>query len=723
MSFLNNIDSKFLSVRITKKGRNAIARGNFSIKYFQVGDSEYDYTTPYTGFSGVSNVPGQRVFAPFDRESGVKYPYKIDSSTNASTYGIPVQNSGVQERIRNVMGPAGFVSEYIPYQSGSGTTIECTSESISISQLDGTNNVTVASGSTFSNCKYITIALGVMTGSPTPVITGNSNSFIYKISGISGNDIYLDRNLPNLNGLGVTGNARVICNYCENEYSACQTSVDYQGQLNPWSLNVVWGGGNISSTRFGKPIGGDYGAEDENLSGYSSNVHVSTKELLGYSSTGQTFVNYTGQTITNPTSYVNCFDEKILVPPTEQRCIAIVHYSQLGDAVIDPERFFKYDDYISYDDSITNTVAFDSDDEPISDTDYFEVYIPFIYYHRNTSTVAGALFTMGTDDFYIKSTKNSKHQLLYRYLYDEQGIAVGKVFPHNKTIVFDDQELVALLDYRSNRRYTLPAPKAIPIPSDVSASNSLLTGTTGQTVWLTYALLNTTGDTLNALPCNYYSKVTLAGDSSQTNGQCKLTVPCQIGFKFNSNSFNNLKTNLSDIKTGFVANKLYAILQLTNSSNFPEPNSWKYIDISSQISGYTNGYITSTGITNTTFIITKTMYDNASFFDLETHMSGVSANYLGDTSFTTQPQFGDEQIFPGSVKVVRATDIEEMRFLVNLPATQYLETQNPTYTSGKTKKVTDIALLDGNKEVMVIAKTSIPVTRIGAQTFAIKLDF
>jgi hypothetical protein len=96
---------------------------------------------------------------------------------------------------------------------------------------------------------------------------------------------------------------------------------------------------------------------------------------------------------------------------------------------------------------------------------------------------------------------------------------------------------------------------------------------------------------------------------------------------------------------------------------------------------------------------------------------------LGDTTFTTQPQFGDEQYFPGSIKLVRASDVEEMRFLINLSSTEFLETQNPTYVSGATKKVTDIALLDGNKDVMVIAKTSIPVTRTGAQVFAIKLDF
>lgn len=719
MSFLNNEDSKFLSVRITKKGRNAIAKGNFNISFFQVGDSEFDYTLPYTGYTGSSGVPSQRVFSPFDRESGVKYPYKIDSSEDATTFGVPVQNAGMPEKIRNVMGPAGFVSEYIEYDSGSGTTIECSSESISISQLDGSNNITVSSGATYANCQYITIALSTMAGSPTPVISGNCNSYIYKISGITGNDIYLDRNLPNLNGIGVSGNARVICNYCENEYSPCSASVDYQGQLNPWSLNVVWGGGNKDSTRFGKPIGADYGSEDENLTGYSSNVHVSTKELLGYSTTGQTFVNYTGETLTYPTSYKTSFDDEILVSPTEQRCIAIIHYSQLGDSVIDPERFYKYDDYISYDDTLENTVAFDELENPISDTEYFEVFIPFIYYHRNTSNVSGAIFTMGYDDYYIKSIKNSKHQLLFRYLYDEQGIKVGKVFPHNKTIVFDDQELVALLDYRSNRRYTLPAPKAIAVPSNVSTENSLLPNNSGFTAWLTYMFIYSDDTKQNSLPCNYYSKIKLFDSVDE----CALATSSQAGFVFNTDAFPYMQTSVSGIKSGFIANEFHALVQLTENGDLPESNLWRKIDITNQINGYVSGLINPSGLTNTTFIITKTMYDSATIFDLETHLSAVTTNYLGDTTFTTQPQFGDEQIFPGSVRLVRASDIEEMRFLVNLSSTEFLETQNPTYISGVPKKVTDIALLDGNKDVMVIAKTSVPVTRTGTQVFSIKLDF
>jgi phage tail sheath protein FI len=59
---------------------------------------------------------------------------------------------------------------------------------------------------------------------------------------------------------------------------------------------------------------------------------------------------------------------------------------------------------------------------------------------------------------------------------------VGKVFPDLKMIVFDDQELVAMLDYRSNRRYTLPSPKLGLSSHDGLATQSMIS-TTGQTVW------------------------------------------------------------------------------------------------------------------------------------------------------------------------------------------------------------------------------------------------
>ena len=121
------------------------------------------------------------------------------------------------------------------------------------------------------------------------------------------------------------------------------------------------------------------------------------------------------------------------------------------------------------------------------------------------------------------------------------------------------------------------------------------------------------------------------------------------------------------------------------------------------------------------------MVEDGKLFDLENYLT--INGMVGDTNNipnepSSEPQFGDEQPFPGSIKLVRSTDIEEMRFLLNLPDTQFTETQNPTHPKDVTQKyVTEVVLLDQNKDVLVVAKTATPVKRIGTQVFSVKLDF
>jgi len=691
MSFLNSNNSEFLSARITNRGRKAIANGNFNIQYFQIGDSEYDYNL--SSLTGATDH--QKVFAPFDYESGVKYPFGLDS-TISTTYGTPISNNKTVT-LRNEMGFAGFVSK-----QSTTPTAQTTTQKVNYSEVSGSTSLIVPSGVTFNECEYITLVFDNFSGT---TITGKTNSLIYKVLSVSGNTLNLDRKVPNLTSL--TGNAQVVCNKCLIETLSTNLiePIDYTAQLNSWRLNTVWSN---------KPIGGDYnGRSDESLSGYTSNQYTSIKNLLGYTTTGQTFNNFTGETITG-TTFKNSFDELIQVSPSEQRCIAIIHYSELGDISVDPERFFKYDDYISHktgttglDISIVEDYDRENDLRDLSDSEYFQIYLPFIYYHRNTGTTFGAIFYMDTVDYYVKSSINSRHQIKFRYLVDEQNNKVGKVFVNNKIIVFDDQELVAMLDYRSNRRYTLPSPKLGLVSHDGLSSQSMLS-TTGQTAWVTYMFENTSGNTLNSLPCNYFNKISSTG------------TPSQITMKFSGNSFSNMVTGFTGVTDGFVANKFYALVQ---TGETPSTNTWKKIDLTSQITGYTSGYINPTGLTGVSFTINYTSFNSGSIFDLEDHMSGVTTDYLWNTTgSTTQPQFGDEQPFPGSVRLVRATDIEEMSMMINLPSTQFTTSQNPTYVSGD-KMITEVTLLDSNKEPLVVAKVPTPVKRAGTQVFAVKLDF
>ena len=731
MSFLNEINSEHLAARITQKGRRKIAQGDFNIVYFQIGDSEFDYA--FSDLDGTATRPAQKVFTPLDKDSQVKYPYKISTSTlTGTTFGNPIQVAQT-ETIRNVMGPAGYVSQYIEYDSDTcvGTTVECGWEQIDISGLTGSSQIIVPTGSTFINCKFITIYFDILYCS-NGTIKDDASSLVYRVvnltTGATYNTLTLDRPTPNyasLSGKKIT----IICNECSPQYPGPHDEAKIclplpphpEDQQDPWTLNTVWSK---------KPAGLDYGSSsyvltngdmqapsslDEQLSGYTSNVFVSTKEFFGYNTSS-------GQTSNSGTTITNSFGDTIIVLPEEQKCISVIHYSKVGDILRDPDLGFKYEDYISTNNINSEALLDDDFGDPLTDREYFEIYIPFIYYHRTTGTTVGARFFMGTTDMSINSTAvdTKLDQMKYRYLIDEQGNKVGKVFYNHKVIIFDDEEIVASLDYKSNRRYTLPAPRIALVPTDTKCGTDgepltpLMSGTTGQTVFVTY-IFEYTGDTkLNGLHCNYYTKIT------------GTTTAGDVSIKFGDNEFKYMTTSLLGSTKGFIANKFQILVQRVITGQQPDPTMWKIIDFTDNIPGHTVGsLINPTTLRGKRFVITNSEYEAASRYDLESYLQpskGFPNESIGNTHNLLEPEFGDEQPFTGSIRLVRAVDLEVMRFLINLPSGEFTTTQNPSYISGKSKRITEVALLNDNKEVLVIAKVPKPIVRTGTQVFAVKID-
>jgi hypothetical protein len=676
MSFLDKNNQEYITARLTQEGRNAIAKGDFKIDYFAVGDSEYNYNFT-TG--------SQMVLAPMDKDTQVKYPLLYQSGS-ATIYGVPITGS-TTETIKNVMGEAGFISGNT-FSDGALVT------SGSFTNISGatTLTLTVPSGKTYFDSGYITLFTN---GVSNKTLTSFSNSYTYKLLSVSGltstsEMLTLDRATPNLSGL--TGNFYIVGNNCENEFTVasdinntCLPPLpDPSAQHNPWKLNTVWSQ---------NPIG--FRTTDDKTTGFVSAKYHSAKELLGYySNSGQTFTDITGGTISGIT-YVNSFGEEIMLNPNQANTIAIVHYSEIGDFINDPDRYYKYDDYIAHTGQTDNT--------------NFKIHIPFINYHRNTGTTIGAYFYMGTSNKYISSTPNSLHKIKYRDLIDEQNIKVGKVFVNNKLIVFDDQEIAAVLDHKSNRNFTLPAPKLELTHS--TDGTYLLGGTTGETLYISYLFSGATG--LNSYPCNAITNVKLEYET--VKDECSVTAilpPSDVVVKFTgSTQFDFLQTDNANLKSGVTMTKFYILAQKTQNNTLPTSNGWRLIDTNTSL---TNGYIAESSVYNSITKITKYQYDNASIFSLSDH--------TGQSYSNATTQFGDEQPFAGSVKLTRASDIEEMKFLVNLPSGKFATSQNPTHTTGN-PMITEIALLDESKNVLVMGKTPSPISRNSSQVFAVKLDF
>ena len=168
------------------------------------------------------------------------------------------------------------------------------------------------------------------------------------------------------------------------------------------------------------------------------------------------------------------------------------------------------------------------------------------------------------------------------------------------------------------------------------------------------------------------------------------------------------------------ANNIKILAQKVGSGTTrPSSTLWKEIDVYSQISATTvNNYLTQTGMTGTTIQITKNMYDTAPTYDLNNY---IQLPQVGQTGLTLN--FGGEYYFFGNIETDIQATIYVMNFLCNLGQTQFFDSSNPTWNNSTPPYVTEVALYNANKELMVISKIQSPEKRQGIQQYPIKLDF
>jgi hypothetical protein len=283
---------------------------------------------------------------------------------------------------------------------------------------------------------------------------------------------------------------------------------------------------------------------------------------------------------------------------------------------------------------------------------------------------------------------------------------IGKVFPDQEIIVIDDEEVVAALSYKSNRNFTLPAPKLSLLTPNICDTNNNSVGLMSsptQRLWVSYLFESQTGVT-SSLHCNYYSVI--QPDNSVTANTQNVAV--RFGGEFGFLGTNEF--------TGYTATSMKIICQLVVGDTRPVPTAWRQIDVTSAMT-LSNGYITQTSMTGTTFQIGLDDYNGAAPYQLQ--------NYL-DIPQNGEPNllnFGDEYYFYGNFETDISATIYEMKYSVNLNRNQFTNTSNPTWSAGTKSYITEIALYDSNKDLIVISKLQSPELRQGIQQFLVKLDF
>jgi hypothetical protein len=737
MSYIIKNTAALINTLMTDAARKKISQGKFDIAYFQVGDSEvcydcvsnmdmvdYNVLMPQYNAQNLSPVPQKN-------RMHIKYPLFIDS-TSGSTFGVPFDNSYI-DSVYNSAAPRGFFS------GSTGTSISFsafTSSAYTINPNFVIQNSGITSGNvlTLSATSINPSVSGTVTPGMFLTLFSTDNiqplsaatpMFTYLVVSVTGDsstattiNVEVDRNLPNFNSMGLSGSSSIVFYpsgmtvmydtftpepFWATDVFNFETNCDVsQRNVYVWNMNIPWT----------ESPAGLFSNTYQDFNQFKSTGYTNTKEYLGYNSEK-------GQLDTDSVYYYNSFLEEITVSPVDQKAIAIVHYTNQSIDNFYGEKF-AMEDYDPTNPGNTGQAR------------NFKLSIPWLMWHKNPNATIGEVFYTDPSGFtnqnlfevhYIKSKKDQNFNapgLRYYHLWDThantngQPNRIGKVFPDLKIIVFDDDEIIAALNYKSNRSWTLPAPKlGLVTPNTFSGvlggTAGLLTGSS-ESLFLTY-LFENTGFT-NSLHCNYYSEIT-------GNDQSLLPGASDILVRF-GNEFPFLQENISGLPSGFTANNIKILAQKVGSGTTrPSATLWKEIDVYSQISATTvNNYLTQSGMTGTTIQITKNMYDTAPTYDLNNY---IQLPQVGQTGLTLN--FGGEYYFFGNIETDIQATIYVMNFLCNLGQTQFFDSSNPTWNNSTPPYVTEVALYNANKELMVISKIQSPEKRQGIQQYPIKLDF
>jgi len=751
MAYILKNTSGLINTRITDTGREKMSQGSFNISYFQIGDSEISYNV-ISNFDQTNTVILEPSFnsansapVPSANVQNIKYPYYVDGNAG-STYGIPFLDS-VISNVYNVAPMRGFFSadtstlptnwyvrtgsEYVktPNYIADISTLNFNQNTITLSE-DVCNT---ASTYTFSAGDFVTIYYQTDTNcsctytpssgtcappyspyNPCPPVPPTDRNCLlsfqscnpiltYRIVSVAGNTLTLDRDVPDYVHIGTSGNIRVMVypSGMTNFYDSTtpeehwnQDVLNFQSvcdidlfNVNIWNMNIPWS----------ESPAGLNGAVYKDYTNFGSVNYLGSKEYFGYSSS-------TGQTDSSSVYYYNSLGDQITVQGKDQKAIAIIHYTNNTIDFVYGEKF-AFEPYDA--ENITNTVGMARN---------FRLHIPTLGWHKSSGVCcSGQTFYVDPAGFesqnlfqehYLTSNLNNDMNIpghRYYHLWDTYAnpdgnpSRIGKVFPDLHTIVIDDEEIIAAISYKSNRNWTMPAPRVATVTPD-GAETGVLTNQ-DEYMYITYRL-STGLEFTNSLHCNYYQK--LQGPNPTCNA---VTQNFSVTF---GNEFGCLP-DLSYYDTFEI------ICQKVSGDTKPNPNNWKIINVTSQLPSST---ISQANLSATTFVITNNLYSTASTYNLGSYIDLTTVGATGNVL-----NFGDEYFFYGNIETEIQATIYEMRYLCNLSQNEFTFTSNPTWSPGTSSYVTEIGLYDSNRNLMAISKLQSPIQRQSIQQFLVKLDF
>jgi len=708
MSYIINSTNPFVSIKLTEKGREQLALGQLNFTYWSIGDSEINYGREAIVDANPTDVTlsaTSKVMRPFDRQPNIKY--FISPSNATSNY--QTLNAGnmnvVKAIVNNEATERGFFDQSA---TGFTTTINSTltpyQELVSDTRFTGGTSFNLTGATSIAVGDYMMVKLtnnkvGTLTSTNTTTPIPN---LWFKVQSVVGTLVTVDRTLPNYSAQ--TASSQIIFYKSGEVYDTIATG----NTTAYWDSGTLSFNSNVNVTCHDVPVWNMNNVWCENMAGMSANTAYEDYTKFGsypYLGSKNPYFEYLCES-TGTSINFNCNGPGISYPDDVSKSISIIHYT--NNAISNLYGEFLYVD-------ATNSKI-------------VKVHVPNLMYHRSgyatnsgtsmgmTFIASGATQLLGTsqieyidlvEDPDLISTANTTTMV------------VGKVFPQLKMIVFDNDEIVAAMSYKSNRNWTLPALAAnIQAPSGGTSTGVLQPN---QTIYLTYSLENTaTTGLTSSLPCQDYIKIT-NNTSAAKDVVFRINETDLLPYmrKFESVSYDGY---------GFYANKFKLLYQIvSDTTTRPDSSSWKVFDYTSNAITTTSGQtIDPKLLENQSPLVTGFLLDSLKY-SASTNFNLVSLLNMAPNNQPSYLQFGDERFFYGNIETYIGATIYKTIFDIRVNSSQFNATTNPTRSQDPTTnppdiKITDVGIYDSTQNLVCIGKLSKPVPLTAGNTIMIELS-
>lgn len=711
MSYIINNTNPFVSIKLTETGRQQLALGQLTFSYWGVGDSEINYGRESIVDANTS-VPSlsatTRVLRPLDQQPNLKY--NITSSIDLNPY-QDLNNSNknvIKAIVNNQAEERGFFDSYGGiYTTLTGSTYTPYVQSLSNTNLTGGTQLNLSATTAFSVGDIILLKVG---NTKTSGATATENTralpnLWYKIQGISSTNVTLDRNLPNYSAQ--TAVSQVIVYRGGEVYDTIATG----STTAYWDTGTLSFNANDNITCHDVPVWNMNNVWSESPAGITGTTYEDYTKFGSYPFLGfkNPYLEYLPTIDLTSTVISYCNSVGTSYPDTVNKAISIVHFTNNSISNL-------YGEFLYIDNANGKTT---------------EVYLPDLMYHRRNYVTASGT-TQGIKFIASGGTKLiGTSNIQYIDLMEDATmistaltpIAVGRVFPQLKVIVFDNDEIVAALSYKSNRNWTLPELAATLSAPSGGTSTGLLQ--VNETMYLTYSLENSgsTSGLTSSFPCQTYVKITNT-TSGPKDVAFRLIGTDHLPYmrKIESSGYDGL---------GFHARQFKLVYQIVGDAEVrPDAGAWKTYDFTStaitSVAGQTidpkllqNQTPTANG-----FILDLLKGNASSTFDI-TQMLKMPLN----TTETQNLQFGDERFFYGNINSYIGATIYKTIFDLRISpgVGSFDATTNPTRSKNMSTnppniKISEIGIYDVNKNLVCIGKVSTPVALLPGGTIMLELS-